>query len=95
MIGKDLKKGLEVITGKTGQIVEKAIEETERVKLKMQADKIEERIRSSYRELGVISYERIINGMKDLHKDDEIKKIMDEIRENSLEKKRLLAEEEI
>lgn len=95
MIGKDLKRGIKIITGGAGEVAEKAVSETERMRLKIHMNSIENEIRSSYRDLGMISFERIINGEKDFHKDEEIKKIMNAIGENSLKRDRLLAEEGI
>lgn len=95
MIGRDLKKGIKIITGGAGEVAEKVVREAERLRLKFQIENIERELGSSYRDLGMVSFERIINGEKDLHKDEEIKKIMNAISENSLKKDRLLAEEGI
>lgn len=94
-IGKDLKKGIKVLTGGAGEVAEKVVKEAERLRLKFQIEDIEKERRSSYRNLGMISFEMITNGKKDLRKDEEIKKIMYQITENSQKRDRLLSEEEI
>ena len=95
MIGRDLKRGIKIIAGGAGQIAERLAKETERIGLKMQVDNIEKEMKASYRDLGMVAFEKIINGEGDLHENEEIKKIMQRIHEDSLKKARIKAEEEI
>lgn len=95
MIGRDLKRGIKIIAGGAGEIAGKLAKETERIGLKIQVDNIDKEIKASYRDLGMIAFGKITNGEGDLHEHEEVKKIMQRIYENSLEKARLLSEEEI
>lgn len=93
MIGRDLKRGIKIIAGGAGEIAGKLAKETERIGLKIQVDNIEKEIKASYRNLGMVAFEKITNGEGDLHEHEEIKKIMQRIREDSLKKARIKAEE--
>ncbi len=93
MIGRDLKRGIKILAGGAGEIAGKLVKETERIGLKIQVDNIEKEIKASYRNLGMVAFEKITNGEGDLHENEEIKKIMQRIHEDSVKRDRLLAEE--
>lgn len=95
MIGRDLKRGIKIIAGGAGEIAGKLAKETERIGLKIQVDNIEKEIKASYRDLGMVAFEKITNGEVDLHEHEEIKKIMQRIHEDSMKKARIKAGEEI
>ena len=94
MIGRDLKRGIKIIAGGAGEIAGKLAKKTVRIGLKIQVDNIEKEIKASYRDLGMVAFEKITNGEGDLREHEEIKKIMQRIHEDSVKKDRIKAEEE-
>ena len=93
MIGRDLKRGIKILAGGAGELAGKLAKETDRIGLKIRLDNIEMEIKASYRELGMVAFEKITNGERDLHEHEEIKKIMHRIHEGSVKKTRIKAEE--